>query len=305
MTSVAPLSRAAALALTLLAGPLALAAQSADPAARAAELLAADRALGAAAPTRSYREAFAALFADDAIVPSPAQGRFAEGREQVLELLLRDTLNARSRVAWQPVRAGVSADGSHGITIGVMSVTRPDGQTLDFKYLAYWQRGAAGWRAQVWRRVPRASGEFGPMADAPWLPRLQAPRTLDGDALARARRELQGMEQVFSDSAARVGIGPAFEALGADDAWHLGAPTQPGFTRGNRVIAQSVQGNAPPGSSPVTWSAERAILAPSGDLGVTLGYIVPNQPGPDGTRRPFPFFTIWRREAGGWKYIAE
>lgn len=276
-----------------------------DPAARAAELLAADRTLGTTAPTRSFQEALAAMLADDAIMPAPAQGGFAEGRPAILAALLRDSLNASSRLAWTPVRAGVSADGTHGVTIGVMTVTRANGDALEYKYLAYWQRGAAGWRAQVWRRVPRAAGEVRTTADAPWLPRVAASTTLRGDALEQARRELAAMERVFSDSAARIGIGPAFEALGADDAMHLGGPADRDFNRGNRVIARAVQGNAPIGSSPVTWSAERAILAPSGDLGVTLGYIVPKAPGPDGARRSFPFFTIWRREAGGWKYIAE
>jgi hypothetical protein len=55
----------------------------------------------------------------------------------------------------------------------------------------------------------------------------------------------------------------------------------------------------------VTWSADRALVATSGDLGVTLGYIVPVTARPDGSRPRFPFFTIWRREASGWKYIAE
>ncbi len=294
----------------------------ADPARAAAELLAADRALGRAAIATDYRSAFAALFAPDVIMPSPATGGFAEGREAVLALLMRDTLNARSRVQWTPLRAGVSADGAHGATIGVMSVARPDGRVQEYKYLAYWERRPEGWRARVWRRIPRpvaapvaaadaradmatAATAGDVPAEAPWLPRLASLQALEPSAQERALRELQGMERIFSDSAARIGIGPAFEALGADDAMHLGAPNERDFNRGNRVIAQAVQGNAPPGSSPVTWSAERAILAPSGDFGVTLGYIVPNAPAPDGSRRPFPFFTIWRREAGGWKYIAE
>ncbi len=294
-----------------------------DPATAAAELLDADRRLGREASTRDFGDAFAALLAEDAIMPAPALGGFAEGREAILGLLLRDTLNLTSRVEWTPARAGVSADGTQGLTIGTMRVTRADGRRADYKYLAYWIRRDGRWQVRVWRRVPRAAertdastaagnpaasaqqeGE-GSSVVAPWLPRVAAQTFRDAAAHAQAQRELQGMEQIFSDSAARIGIGPAFAALGADDAWHLGAPTEAGFNRGNAVIAQAVQGNAPAGTSPVTWSAERAILAPSGDLGVTLGYIVPNAPAPDGSRRPFPFFTIWRRDASGWKFIAE
>ncbi len=57
----------------------------------------------------------------------------------------------------------------------------------------------------------------------------------------------------------------------------------------------------------MNWGPEKTIIAPSGDFGVTIGYIVRNQPGPDGKIPPGqPFFTIWRRDASGaWRYIAE
>lgn len=289
-----------------LAGAVAAATPpQANPAARAAELLSADRTLGANAPTLLMPAALATMLAPDAVMPAPGLG-FAEGRDAILAALARDTLNASSRVRWTPVRAGVSSDGTHGVTIGLLTVTRADGASREFKYLAYWVRGAEGWKVQVWRRVPRASGTVADTAEAPWLPVAggAAPQLLTGAALESARERLVAMERIFSDSAARIGIGPAFAALGARDAMHLGGPTDADFNRGNTTIARAVQGGAPEGTSPVTWSAERALIAPSGDLGVTLGYIVPNAQGASGAQR-FPFFTIWRREPGGWKYIAE
>lgn len=278
----------------------------------AAALFTADSALGAAASARGVRDALTAMLAADVVMPDPARGSFAEGRAAVLEAALRDTLFRDGRITWQPVRAGISGDGRHGLTIGVMQLTTASGQSRRFKYLAYWVRGAEGWQARVWRRVPVSAPAAAPAAEgsaatdacAPWLPRIAALALAD-ESLQRAQAELAGMERRFSDSAAESGIGPAFLAFGADDAWHVGSPADAGFTRGNAAIARAVQGDAPAGTSPLTWSADRALVAVSGDLGVTLGYIVPVTARPDGSRPRFPFFTIWRREASGWKYIAE
>jgi hypothetical protein len=56
----------------------------------------------------------------------------------------------------------------------------------------------------------------------------------------------------------------------------------------------------------VSWSADRAIVASSGDLGVTFGFIRPNAGRPEGAGAT-PFFTIWRRADVNdrWRYIAE
>ena len=61
-------------------------------------------------------------------------------------------------------------------------------------------------------------------------------------------------------------------------------------------------------TSPVNWGPDKTIIAPSGDFGVTLGYIRRNKPGPDGKPLPpSPFFTIWQRASltSPWLYIAE
>jgi hypothetical protein len=64
----------------------------------------------------------------------------------------------------------------------------------------------------------------------------------------------------------------------------------------------------------VSWGPEKTIIAASGDFGVTIGYIVRNQPGADPSTSSGqvasppgqPFFTIWRKDAdGAWRYIAE
>ena len=83
----------------------------------------------------------------------------------------------------------------------------------------------------------------------------------------------------------------------------MGSPKQSGFTVGATAIAADV-GAAVTGSG-LSWSADRAIVASSGDLGVTIGYIRSNDAAAN--RPPSPFFTIWRRNAttDPWRYVAE
>jgi hypothetical protein len=58
----------------------------------------------------------------------------------------------------------------------------------------------------------------------------------------------------------------------------------------------------------VAWAPdEGSIVASSGDLGVTFGFIRQNTPPPAGQPSAIPFITIWRRAstADPWRYIAE
>ena len=106
-----------------------------------------------------------------------------------------------------------------------------------------------------------------------------------------------------------MGIGAAFTQYGSPDAINLfgGSETEP-FTTGSVAIGQQVGQGQAPNTSSVNWGPEKTIIAASGDFGVTIGYIVPNKPGPDGKTPPRqPFFTIWKRDLpnGKWLYIAE
>ena len=127
-------------------------------------------------------------------------------------------------------------------------------------------------------------------------------------------------EKAFSDRAQVVGNRQAFQEFGREDAIHLFGPNS--LTVGLKAIGESHDQQAaqapkpgpqdpPPPPTPVNWSADTAIVASSGDLGVTLGKIRQNDPSaklPLGTLPGGnPFFTIWRRDGVDqpWKYIAE
>ena len=266
------------------------------------EILATDRAFAAAAAGLDTVGALSAMFDDDIIVPLP-DGAFARGKAAAVEALRSNPFNTASKAQWTPIRGGVSADGQHGFSLGYMTLTGNDGSVRLAKYLTYWIRTEQGWRAAAYKRMGRPEGEVSMEVMAPSLPaRLVAP-TADNATLAGYRQSLIAAEQAFSDEAQRIGIGPAFRRNGRDDAVNVGGEAS--FAVGAENIARFVgDGSA---TSPVSWGADDALVASSGDLGITFGVIRPNGPPPEGRPAAASFFTIWRRDGidDRWRYIAE
>lgn len=299
---VAGLAVPAILAAACAPAPLAT---PASPLAAIDELLAADRGFGAAARSLDGVESLAATFDDGIILP--AQARFAEGKAAAVAALRENPQNAASRLEWSPIRGGISADGEHGFTFGFMTQRAGD-STHTLKYLAYWVKRPQGWRVLTLRRRRAAGGPRDSTVRAPSLPEhLVAPvRGAGHDAELRA--SLAAAEQAFSDTAQVVGLQVAFERFGRSDAVNLGGTGASDFVYGSPAIGQAVGAATAGQPSPVSWRADHAVVvASSGDLGVTFGYIRPNAPDP---RRPpggAPFFTIWRRDSPSspWRYIAE
>lgn len=293
------LALAAALPASIAAPAVAQAA--ATPQRVADGLLAADRAFAAAASGTDTASTIAAMFHDDVVMPLPG-ATFARGREAAAAALRANPFNIASRAEWAPVRAGVSADGQHGFTFGYMSLRGRDGSVRLAKYLAYWVRTPAGWRVAAYKRAIRPEGEVATALLPPSLPmRIVRPRS-DPAAASRLREGLRAAEQAFSDEAQRIGIGPAFARNGSEDAMNMGP--EAAFTIGAARIGGGMPQEA---GSEVRWNAEGALVASSGDLGVTWGYIRPNGPVPEGRPVQIPFFTIWRRASPSapWRYIAE
>lgn len=276
-----------------------------DPERVAEELLAADRSFATDAAQRSLVSALTAMFDPSVIMPTAA-GTFASGLQAATDALAADPNNASSRAEWWPVRAGISADGAHGFTFGYMDVHRPDSSLVPLKYLSYWVRGDDGWRVVAYKRGLRAGGAPDPTMMVPALPAAMAPVSTDNAAIAAHASSLRAAEQAFSDEAQVIGLGPAFAEHGSPDAVNMGGPATAGWIVGAEAIARAVGGGAG-GPSPVSWSADRVLVASSGDLGVTFGSIVPNAAAEGAGSTGFPFFTIWRRSGPGepWRYVAE
>ncbi len=264
------------------------------------QLVAADRRFAAAGEKSDLVDALTAMFADSVVMPLPG-GLFARTREEARASLIANPANRGARITWSPVRAVVSGDGQHGFTAGYMTL-RTDTVSTPLKYLAYWVRGTGGWRVAAYKRA--RAGASPPSAVLPFLVLASTPSARNPRERDQHLQSLIATEKQFSDSSQKIGLGPAFAIFGRDDAINMGGPANPGFVVSASEISKVV-GGGPGSASPVSWSADFALVAPSGDLGVTFGLIRRNEP--VAGQPPTAFFTIWSRPGaqGEWRYIAE
>ncbi len=269
------------------------------------ELLAADRAFAEQAKS-DLIAALEAMFADDVMMQTP--DGFSDSRGAAIGALQADADNIGARAEWAPVRGGVSADGLHGLSFGFITLIRADGTRVPGKYLAYWIKGAEGWKVAVYRRTRRPDGEPTLLTMPPALPPKMLLPTTDPAILEAHRTSLDQAERAFSDAAQKIGLGSAFVQFGSIDAINLGGAAAVDFVVGSPAIGTLIGEGLPATGSPVTWAPDRVIVASSGDLGVTIGALVPNAPAKDGKQPAnIPFFTIWRRPtlSEPWRYLAE
>ena len=294
--------RLLAIALTLYAtAPLA----GQTPADVADELLAADRAFSAAAHEDDLLAALSVMFSENVILPAPG-GTFLHGSDAALKALRSNPANVEAGASWEPVRAGVSADGRHGFTFGYMAVERADSTPARFKYMTYWEHEPGGWQARAWKRAPFEGAVVAEEPMAPALPPSLVATEADPQVLRAHEESLAEAERAFSRDAQSIGLGPAFARYGRPDAVNMGSRNGP-YLVGAEAIGRMVGEGEPPNASSVSWGPDEAVIvASSGDLGITFGRIRPNDPAAADSP-PFPFFTIWRRDAPGdpWRYVAE
>lgn len=289
-----------------LGSAFAYAADKPNAQALANELLAADRGFSAASAKTDLITAVSAMLSEEAVMPV-AGANNAFGRTKIIEALRSNPLNEHSRMQWQPVRAGVSADGLHGFTFGYFTSTQPDQPVAHGKYLSYWIKGAQGWRVAAYKRG-LAPGAATIEMMAPALPPALLPAVSDPVSLAKLERSLASAEQAFSDASQMIGLGSAFVLFGSTDAVNMGGRDSKAFVVGAKAIGRIVAGDDPTGNSTVSWKADKVIVASTGDLGVSIGMIRENVPSVAGKpAAQFPFFTVWQRATtqDPWLYIAE
>lgn len=114
------------------------------------ELLAADRAFSVTSGKSDVVNGLSAMFAGDIVLTHA--GGIASGKSSAVDALRQNKATSGARIEWTPLRAAVSADGRHGFTAGFMNLRTADGKEIPIKYLAYWQKQAAGWRVTVYKR---------------------------------------------------------------------------------------------------------------------------------------------------------
>ena len=220
-------------------------------------------------------DGLAPMFAADVIMPGPPANLY-RGRDEVLAFL-RASPDSAARASWTPIRAGVSADGQHGFTFGFMTLTHADGRLVPLKYMSYWVKGAQGWRVAGYKRARRPEGDVVDDDDGAAPAGGAGGPAHRGVAARRRCGRRSCAERAFSDEAQTIGLGPAFRKYGQALAVNMGGPASASFVVGADAIGALVGGGAPPGApSPVEWSTDVALVASSGDLGISFGFIRPN-----------------------------
>ena len=295
---LAPASAQPASALTRGEGDEASARAHLDLRAVRAELLAADRAYAAAAATTNVVEALVAPLAADAVFVGPGAG-FARGPEEARALLLTNPNNELSKITWTPIRADVSSDGTQGYTYGYTEVTLPSGSVLPGKYLAYWEKQADGtWKIVAYRRVARPPGEGSYTPPAGFeTPDAKHRRYFPNTERAAEVASVMAADRAFSDLAQVVSIGEAFATYAAPDGSQTGGGGSASWVFGPTAIAAIFEGD-PAGL--FSWAPEIADVAPSGDLGFTVGYVYQ-----EGTIVG-KYFTVWQKQnTGEWRFVAD
>ena len=225
-----------------------------------------------------------------------ARGGPYVGRELALSNLKANPGNKGSGTSWRPLKAGASSDGSHAFTLGYFDIAGGDPAIAGRFYLAYWMREPGGWRMVALKQGLRTPGATKSERLPDSIPAVAPAAKPDA---AAARDSLVAAEKAFSDRAQVAGLGVAFTEFGRPDAVN-------GGTVGAAAIGADVsRGDNSP--SPISWSSDEVLVAPSGDLGISFGTIRPNVAPPPGQPVATPFFTIWMRDGPDqpWRYVAE
>jgi hypothetical protein len=265
------------------------------------QLLAADRAFALASSKLDPVAGITAMLDEEAAMPLPGKGIIV-GRLAVTEAFKASPAFKGGHVGWSPVRGGISADGTQGFTFGFLTVGSGDAAKRNRKYLSYWIKRPAGWRVVAYRQIPREAGAVSTAMMQPALPGFSAKPRADAALIAVHQASLAAAERAFSDRAQIVGLKKAFAEFGRPDAMNMYAGA--GFAVGLDAVTANFKQDGP---AKIHWGTERGFVASSGDLGVSIGMIRPNDPPKAGEPDGFPFFTVWKRDAPNapWRYIAE
>ena len=267
------------------------------------ELLHADLTRSDSVRRRGYSDGIVAAFADDAVYLRGGLP-ILRGNRAIRAVIMADSGSTSGVVVrWQPVRAEVSRDRATGFTYGytVLGRTAEEAGLRVDRYIAFWRKGASGWRIAAYAEtygappsvspVPAGAVE-GMLADVA-MPAMRAP--VD---------PLRAADVAFSRDAERLGAGEAFGRYAAPDAQIFSASGE--FITGPQAISASF-GPAVANSS-FTWQPVYGEVANSGDLGFTVGNAVVTLERQDGAAvvRYSKYLTVWKRQPdGAWKYVVD
>ena len=244
-------------------------------------LLAADRSLSDKTATLGMVQGFLPTLTDGAAYLYPG-APLLRGTDHIRSFL--ETADSIAKQTWTPAFADVSADGRFGYTYGWTQSGGTRG-----KYLACWQKVGSGWRLAAY-------------ANTRLVPDSVTPQRPSGALGAQVRGRADASELMRADSAFAAlsvasGAKNAFLAFSAEEAISFGAGAQ--ISQGREAIGAGFDGF--PAGAVLEWWPVAAEIAPSGDLGCTVGEARIAR-----LNHYSKYLTIWRRQLGGaWKFVAD
>jgi ketosteroid isomerase-like protein len=239
------------------------------------------------------------LFARDGIYISSGALTY-RGPDGAKAWLMRDTLNATSKIRMITVGGDVSSNGEDGFTYGYLDGVRANGELAPASYHAYWRREGDTWRIAALVRRRRPEGPTtAPISPRQIEKRACAEAVSDTNAAAKAAADA---DRAFSDAGA-ASVAEAFATFATADVAKSG-PTS-SYVFGRDEVRRLFQQPPPQG---LVWQPEYWSAARSGDLAFTIGVAGPRNGTPlaTGANATGHYFTIWRRDADGkWRYVID
>ena len=266
-------------------------------------IVALDARRGTLTAGREWVEVASAPLAEDVIYLAPG-APLVVGRDAARTILATQRPASDAIVAYEPLVAGISRDGSAGFTYGSRITTLPSAAANErvhvTRYIAYWRRTAAGWRIAAYADI---GGDPVPPGIATELvvPRPSLMRQ-HGERAENAVRMVWQTDSLFSIAADRDGVPSAFAANVADYGATFAGTL---LAVGPQAVRAELEAHRP-GS--LTWSPVFADAAESADLGFTVGDYVFTGPGASGavTQRFGKYLTVWKLQSDGhWKFVVD
>ena len=246
-------------------------------------LLAADRSLSDKTAALGMVQGFLPMLTEGAAYLYPG-APLLRGTAHIRPFL--EAADSIGKQTWTPAFADVSADGRLGYTYGWTHSGGTRG-----KYLACWQKTGGGWRLAAY-----ANTRLVPVPDS------VKPERPSGALGAQVRGRADPSELLRADSAFAAlsvtsGAKHAFLAFSAEEAISFGGGAQ--MSQGREAIAAGFDGF--PAGAVLEWWPVAAEIAPSGDLGCTVG-----EARIASLNYYSKYLTVWRRQPDGtWKFVAD
>lgn len=266
-------------------------------------VVALDISRGSSLAGQDWVDASTALLAEDVVYLAPG-APLVVGRDGARTILAATRPPADAIIAYEPLGAGISRDGSTGYTYGSRITTLPAAPAAErvriSRYIAFWRHGRSGWRIVAYSDIGGDAVPGGIAAE------LTAPRPSlmrqHGERGENAVRRVFATDSLFSIASDRVGTASAFASNVADNGVTFAGTL---LLIGPQAVRAQLEAQR---AGSLTWTPVFADAAESADLGYTVGEYVFTGRGASGavTQRFGKYLSIWRLQSDGkWRFVAD